>query len=465
MSPPHTSGGLFHALAGAPKSTSARQTDAKVLEAPKPKANPANVDALLDAYVESVDPKAVAQLQAVMKDSSGSFIIRTGGDARTESKSSSPSSKASSLRVGGKMTPNEFVDQFTEVSIEVADGPAKKAAANDVLGGMVYGVQTSPGNYSVCSIGFNGFNAAGDDAAISAGHCSKDGSVKDVKILEHSAPEVFDGEGPDLGTFGFSQFGGPGNSPVTGLDDAQTIDDLGNVGTDIAVIDRINKDLDLKALVSDWKTPDIRDSSVKVAGVASAVIGSNVCKSGRTTGWTCGKIDEVGIFLVGGGIGPDDGRGVHGFTMPNAGYKKANEGDSGGSVISGGTAVGVTSAIAEVPVTDDEGNVVRDESDEVVTVGRAYFTDIKDGLKHTDGYSIAVFLNAPAVATPAQGSDIAAGQTLNGTFSGAPSGSTVKIKSAGPKDISAKVANGKFQLQGTCLLWHVRLHPADGQRI
>ena len=405
------------------------KTDATVVEEPKSKANPTNVDALLDAYVEAVDPKAVSQLQAVMKDNNGSFVIRTGGAAKTESKTSSPSSKASSLRVGGKMTPNEFVEQFTKVTLEVADGPAKKAAANDVLGGMGYGTETSPGTYSVCSIGFSGFNAAGDDAAITAGHCEHDGDITDVKILEHSAPEIMTAEGPDLGTFGFSQFGGPNNSSVTGLDDAQTVDDLGNVGTDIAVIDQINKDLDLKSLVSDWKTPDIRDSSVKVTGVASAVIGSDVCKSGRTTGWTCGTVDEVGIFLVGGYNGADDGRGVRGFGMPNAGFAKANEGDSGGSAISGGTAVGVTSAISPA-----EG-------------GRAYFTDITDGLKHTKGYSIAVFLNAPAVDTPAQGSDIAAGQTLNGTVSGAPSGSTVKIKSAGQEDISAKVISGKFSFK------------------
>ncbi|EMQ98265.1 Ig-like domain-containing protein [Paeniglutamicibacter gangotriensis] len=406
-------------------------TEAEVVDTTKTKANPTNVDALLDAYVESVDPEAVSQLQAVMKDSSGSFIIRTGGVAKTESKTrkSSPSAGATDLRFGGKMSPTEFVDQFTKVSLEVAEGPAKKADANDVLGGMGYGAQTSPTNYAVCSIGFSGFNAAGDDAAISAGHCSQDGDLTDVKILEHSVPGKFTGPGQDLGTFGFSQFGGPNNSSVTGLDTAKTEDDLGNVGTDISVIDKINKDLDLKALVSDWKAADIRDSSVKVTGVAPAVEGTKICKSGRTTGWTCGTVDEVGIFLVGGYNGADDGRAVRGFGMPNPGYSKANEGDSGGSVISGGTAVGVTSAIAP-----DDG-------------GRAYFTDIKDGLKHTDGYSIAVFLNAPAVVTPAEGSDIAVGQTLNGTVSGAPSGSTVKIKSAGQKNISAKVANGKFSFK------------------
>lgn len=401
----------------------------------KAKATPKNVDVLLDAYVAAVDPGALSNLQAIMKTGNGSYVIRTGGVATVDKKSSSPSPKASNLRFTDKMTPEEFASQYAEVAVEAVDGPAKTAAVNDVLGGMGYGSETSPGNFSVCSIGFTGFNKAGVDALISAGHCTQDGNIKDVNVLEHTAPDEFDEKGAKLGTFGFSQFGGSKNSPVVVPDDATGLEDVENVGTDIAVVDKINPELDLQALVTDWKGVEERDSSVKVTGVASAVLDANICKSGRTTGWTCGTVDEVGIFFVGGfkSPGPEDYRGVRGFGMSNpivkGVYTKAFEGDSGGSVISGGTAVGVTSAIS-----DADG-------------GRAYFTDIKDGLAHTAGYSIAMFLNAPAVATPAQGSDIAAGQTLNGTVSGAPNGSTVKIKSAGQKDISAKVASGKFSFK------------------
>lgn len=424
----------------APETKDAQATPSKlpVVESPKTeaskpkiesKATPKSAEALLEAYVGSVEPTAVSQLQAVMKTGTNSFVIRTGGTAKVEGKSTAKSSEATALRIGDKLTPEEFAQQYTKVTIEKADGPAKPAAANDVLGGMGYGAQTSPTSVSLCSIGFNGFNAAGQKAAISAGHCEHDGDITKVNIMEHTAPNKFEDIGDPLGTFGFSQFGGPGNTSVTGLETATKIEDLGNIGTDISVIDKINPGLNLEAMVSDWKGADERDSGTKVTGVASAIKGANICKSGRTTGWTCGTVDEVGIFLVGGYNGEGDVRGVRGFGMANPGLQKANEGDSGGSVISGGTAVGVTSA-----VSPSDG-------------GRAYFTDIRDGLKHTKGYSIALFLNAPAVATPAIGSDVSAGQTINGTVAGAPAGSTVKVVSNGKEIAKAKVANGKFSFK------------------
>lgn len=393
------------------------------------KAMPKNAEALLAAYVESVDPQSVAHLQAVMKTGANSFVIRTGGMALAESKNVTATPEATALRVGAKLTPDEFAQQYTKVTIEQVEGPAKPAAANDVLGGMGYGAEVIPGSIALCSIGFSGFNATGEKAVISAGHCQYDGAISKVNIMEHTAPNVFEKVGEPLGDFGFSQFGGPGNTPVTGFDSAQSVNDLGNVGTDISVIDTINTKLNLKAMVSNWKGADERNSGTKVTGVASAVIGANVCKSGRTTGWTCGTVDEVGIFLVGGYNGADDVRGIRGFGMANAGFSKAFEGDSGGSVISGGTAVGLTSAISPA-----DG-------------GRAYFTDIKDGLKHAKGYEIALFLNAPAVTSPANGAEVRAGTTIIGTVAGAPSGTKVVVRSAGQKNINATVTAGKFSFR------------------
>ncbi|MHA7244856.1 hypothetical protein ACX80R_16945, partial [Paeniglutamicibacter antarcticus] len=415
-----------------PKTEAKPKAEAEPKTVVSKKAQPKNVDELLKAYAASVEPKAVSQLQAVMKTTGNKFVIRTGGAAKVESRGA----KASATSTGDKLTPQQFAEQFTTVTIEKAEGPAKSAAANDVLGGMGYGAPTGGGNYSVCSIGFTGFNKSGADAAISAGHCAKDGGITDVMLLEHDAPNDFVGPGEDLGTFGFSQFGGPNNSPVTGLKTAPTVNDLGNVGTDISVVDDINKDLDLKALVTQWKTgADERESGTNVTGVAPAVIGANICKSGRTTGWTCGDVDEVGIFIVGGTDienDPDDVRGVRGFGIANpivdGEYTKAFQGDSGGSAIAGGNAVGVTSAIS-----DTKG-------------GRAYFTDIEDGLDHTEGYSIALFLNAPAVTSPSNGAEVDAEATISGTVADAPSGSKVKVV-AGGKTQTVAVEADKFSFK------------------
>ncbi|GAA1878402.1 hypothetical protein GCM10009715_26360 [Paeniglutamicibacter psychrophenolicus] len=425
----------------APKATLPAPTKGAEPKAEAPKTElkaPRSAEALLDAFVESVDADSVAQLQAVMETRDG-FVIRSGGPATVESPTPTPSN-ARLLRVPQpeKLSPAEFADQFVNVTFEASKGPAKAADASDVLGGMGYGAPFgAPGSYALCSIGFNGFNGAGEAAAISAGHCTHDGAIKDVQIIEHDAPNDPSGIGSDLGTFGFSQFGGPGNSGIPGWTNTTPPKDYTNVGTDIAVIDKINPELTQPALVTKWgKGVDERESSTKVTGVASAIIGTDICKSGRTTGWQCGTVDEVGVFVVGGYKPGTDVRGVSGFGMMNPGFTKANEGDSGGAAIAGGNAVGVTSAIGQSE--DPETHVVYD---------RAYFTDIKDGLKHTAGYSIALFLNAPAVATPASGSNVSAGETLNGTVAGAPTGSTVRIKSAGQKDISAKVANGKFSFK------------------
>ncbi len=402
-----------------------QETVEPVLPKTEAKVRPKSAESLFQAYVDSVDSKTVSKLQAIMKDGDGNYVIRTGGAAKLDDRKAKESAGAEDVQFkNAKLTPEQFASKYTKVTIESAEGPAKAAADNDVLGGMGYGAQTSPTEVSLCSIGFNGFNAAGAPAVISAGHCSHDGEITDVKIIEHDGKNNPIAVGADLGTFGFSQFGGVDDSPVN---DPQA-QDPGNVGTDISVIDKINKDLNLKAMVSDWKGADERDSGTRVTGVSTAVDGTNICKSGRTTGWTCGTVDEVGIFLVGGFN--NDVRGVRGFGMVNpGGSEKAFQGDSGGSVIAGNKAVGITSAVSPY-----DG-------------GRAYFTDIKDGLAHTAGYSIALSLNAPAIATPANGSNVSAGETLNGTVASAPSGSTVKVVSGGKEIAKAKVANGKFSFK------------------
>lgn len=417
---------------------------------------PQSVDTLLTQYLNSVEPAAASGLQSVMKNEDGGFVIRTGGAAQVQKRKAASASSGEILQPtenqGQKLTPEEFAGQYTKVTIEAADGPASPAYANDVLGGMAYGAlvgEVGSQLLAMCSVGFSGFNPEGAPAAISAGHCVQEGDVSKVKIIEQAGPDIPIALGADFGTFGFSQFGGPGNSPVTGWYEAETIDDLGNIGTDISVIDKINKSLDLEALVTDWKGVDERDSGTRVTGVASAVLGTNICKSGRTTGWTCGTVDEVGVFVVGGSKGEDDIRAVRGFAVENhftmapdpfnpgaqiEDFEKADRGDSGGSVLAGGTAVGITSA-----VSTSQG-------------GRAYFTDIKDALKHTKGYTIELFLKAPAVTSPSKGADVAAGATISGTAPGAPSGSSVVVRSGGKKIVTAKVASGKFSFKAPAAL-------------
>ncbi|MGL3806202.1 S1 family peptidase [Paeniglutamicibacter sp. R2-26] len=389
------------------------------------KKSPTNVDELYAAYAASVDEQTLGQLQAVM-ETDGGFVIRSGGVS-----GDAPARSADRvLRAGGTLTPEEFASQYPDVGVHEAEGPATATASNDVLGGMGYGAEVTPGVYALCSVGFNGFNAAGARAALSAGHCTRDGQIRSVSVAEHSAPDVFEELHVDsFGTFGFSQFGGPGNSPA--LTDGVNL--LGNVGTDVSVLNKINPALRQQPVVTDWTGADERDSGTKVTGVSSAVRGSPVCKSGRTTGWTCGKVTEVGIFIVGGfGNAATDLRAVRGFGMANPGFAVAFEGDSGGSAISGGNAVGITSAIAEGATRAGD---------------RAYFADVKQALRAAKGYSIKLFVNAPKLTQPAKGTRVKAGARVSGTVASAPAGTTVSVASAGKTIATAKVSKGTFSFR------------------
>ncbi|GAA1497575.1 S1 family peptidase [Paeniglutamicibacter kerguelensis] len=400
----------------------ANTASASMATAAPTRKSPADVDELYKAYAASVDSETLSQLQAVMETADG-YVIRSG----SKDNPARPASRT--LTSGGKLTPEEFAVQYPDVSIHEAEGPATVTAANDVLGGMGYGAPIGQDAYTLCSLGFNGFNASGDPAALSAGHCTRDGQITNVYIAEHGSPDVFEGLGAKLGSFGFSQFGGPGNTSLT-TDGKQV---LGNIGTDVSVLDKINSGLRPQPLVTDWKGVDERGSGAKVTGVASAVIGASVCKSGRTTGWTCGTVDEIGIFIVGGfRNSSSDLRGIRGFGMSNPWFAKAFEGDSGGAVISGGKAVGLTSAIS-------------DESDGAK--GRAYFTDINQALKQAKGYSIKIFVNAPKITTKVKGAGMAAGAKISGTVASAPSGSTVQVVSSGKKIATAKISKGAFSFK------------------
>lgn len=72
-----------------------------------------------------------------------------------------------------------------------------------------------------------------------------------------------------------------------------------------------------------------------VYGYSSAPVGSSVCKSGRTTGWTCGTIQAYNQTVNYGG-----GDIVYGLVRHSA---CVEQGDSGGSNMSGNYAQGLTS--------------------------------------------------------------------------------------------------------------------------
>ncbi|MFI9010564.1 alpha-lytic protease prodomain-containing protein [Actinosynnema sp. NPDC053489] len=150
----------------------------------------------------------------------------------------------------------------------------------DVIGGNAYYI----GSGSRCSVGFpveGGF--------VTAGHCGTTGATT-------TQPS---------GTFAGSSF--PGN------DYAWVRTAAGNTG---------------RALVNRYP------GTVPVAGSTEAPVGASVCRSGSTTGWRCGTIQQKNASVT-----YPEGT-ITGLTRTNA---CAEPGDSGGSWLSGDQAQGVTS--------------------------------------------------------------------------------------------------------------------------
>jgi LPXTG-motif cell wall-anchored protein len=394
-------------------------TTAKAAPAPA-KADATSVDALFDAYVAKF---GVGNLQSVMETADGKFVIRTGDAATT-----APSATARSLSASTTISAEKFADAFGNVDVEHAEGPAK-ALANDVVDGQGYAAPKGGNFYGLCSIGWNGFNATGLPAVISAGHCTDDGGLKatilTVPSQDAAGKPAAGGTalGAALGTFGFSQFGGKNNSPATGVGTPNP----GNVGTDVSVIDGINPSLNQLPFFTDWTKPaNLAASGTKVTGVSTAVNGAPICKSGRTSGWSCGTVDGVGIFTVIGVHATEsdpDVRAVRGFASIAL---RSDHGDSGGPVISGSAAVGITSAGPE---------------DRSVSLS----ADLKTALAATPGYSVKIFLNAPTLTTPVNNGTAFRSSTITGKVAGAPAGTQVIVTIEGGEPVTGDVAaNGTW---------------------
>lgn len=319
------------------------------------------------------------------------------------------------------MSPSDFVSKYANVVLEQGE---PLASEEDFLGGQGYRVD---GGGVVCSAGFSAFSAAGEPLVLTAGHCANDGAATLTEItLPAGDPAGGAGAGSavtgELGTFGFSQFGGPGNAGISG-----DLDNPEEPGKDIAVVESIRADLNVLPAATTWEDPaDLGKSSVQVVGSAAPVVGQFVCRSGRTEGWSCGVVDEVGIYVVGGPSGePDDLRSFRGFLSYSV---QSGGGDSGGPWISGNYALGTHSA----------GNSRRSIQNYAVAA------TLQDSLQVLPGVQLRLFLNKPVLTPPLPAGPIAEGQRVSGRIPAlpgtrVPAGSSVRITFPGlePAEVAA----------------------------
>jgi len=174
-----------------------------------------------------------------------------------------------------------------DVRVETTDEAPEVYA--DIVGGIAYTI----GGGTRCSVGFPASDSSGQPGFVTAGHCGTTGSSVSV--------------GNGSGVFAQSIF--PGND---------------------AAFVRGTSNFTLTNLVSRYNS----GSDVAVSGSTQAPIGSQVCRSGSTTGWHCGTIQARGQS-----VSYPEGT-VTDMTRTTV---CAEPGDSGGAYISGSQAQGVTS--------------------------------------------------------------------------------------------------------------------------
>ncbi|GAA5147198.1 hypothetical protein GCM10025768_06840 [Microbacterium pseudoresistens] len=286
----------------------------------------------------------------------------------------------------------ELLAEYSNIVIKNR-GYVQAQTTDDVVGGA--GLINENAS-AVCSFGFSGWSPSGDPIILSAGHCGEVGDVVTRSLPSDDDAPYFPGEEPtytvtrfgDVGSFEFSQWGGPGGS-------AGSAGDL--TSTDISAISVDNSALNLLPKVTDWsswESEDLSTSGTAITSVGTVAVGDSIFRSGRSTGKQEGSVTEIQSYVnVCEDVTTDPPTNCHvvyGFWTDAV----SRGGDSGGSFVKGNAAVGVLSG----------GNGTE-----------SFATDLSNALVQADGYTVMLDLAEPAVTSPASGSTVAPGATISGT--------------------------------------------------
>jgi len=194
------------------------------------------------------------------------------------------------------------------VRFVVEEEQASKRAA--LKGGHGYLRNPGDGYLYACSIGFNALKGT-TPVYVSAGHCGDAGESVYLEGSAGTGPQWT--LGPQVGAFTASSFPQPGQS-----------------GPDYSYVTISGSNTQV-ASVYGWTTAD-----VVVKGSTAGGVGTAICRSGRTSGWKCGTIDQVDVS-----VNYSTGETI---THVNRTTACSEGGDSGGSFITGpGQAQGVLS--------------------------------------------------------------------------------------------------------------------------
>ena len=162
-------------------------------------------------------------------------------------------------------------------------------AADDLYGGAGWAYETSEsGKYVTCSLGFSGYDAAGADVMVTAGHCFDSYSSRgdDPLAINWTKPKEYGGSvslGGDIGlrVSGSSQYGD---------------------GYDVGLVKASASGAVARPSVLSWgsdgRSAPLSESPVTMTGATAATVGAPICKSGATSGWTCGEVTHVDQLVM-----------------------------------------------------------------------------------------------------------------------------------------------------------------------
>ncbi|WP_285113900.1 cell wall-binding repeat-containing protein [Leifsonia sp. fls2-241-R2A-40a] len=284
----------------------------------------------------------------------------------------------------------------------------------DVYGGQPYFIGNGPGGSgSRCSAAFPGFALPGGaPQLLSAGHCADAPILYEINLTAPTVTGVLATLGNALGGWvpGSVQFGNDADSSLIALSAGHTP----------------------RPALLKWgggRGAPLAGTPQAVTGVGPAVVGAPLCKSGSTTGWSCGSIlatDE-----------PVSVQGAPGTINSIIATTCSDHGDSGGAAVSGSTAVGLVSAGPDLPCTDPQ-----------------YFTAFYPMASSTGGSSVTARYSStwePAVSVPATVTvtslPTSAGGVISGTVAGAFPGDFIKLKLASETTVrTASIVNGTWSV-------------------
>ena len=306
---------------------------------------------------------------------------------------------------------------------------------DDFKGGYGYATLDdveNPTSANRCSAGFNGTAGDGSPLFLTAGHCGADFEEGHPWFhLDVDSP-LFDDQnwaGPEL------------TERPLGENGAMHLGD----GEDGGVVHVTEPGWTTPPQVAYWGggtgAPD-DGNSIKVYDSTNAIVGQPACKSGATSGWTCGEIlfaeDTVEI-----GVGENETAAVTAFIFTAC----MLSGDSGGSIVSGHYALGVDSfSTAATTATCDNTNW---NPATVYEAGGASDGDIGGGYAVTSGtanaelllgddFNLNIFVGKPVVTAPEEGGTTSQKPTISGKVSAA-EGAKVTVEIDGGPTVEGTV--------------------------